>query len=401
MMNSSKALSAVVAGHICLDILPDFERLGNRDLQSVLKPGRLVQIGAAQFSSGGPVSNTGLALHRLGVPVRLIAKIGDDPPGVILKTLVEKKGRGLADGLSVDPQSATSYSIIISTRATDRIFLHCTGANDTFGPEDIDFSIVEKADLFHFGYPPALQRMYLDGGRDFVRVMRSAKETGATTSLDMSLPDPGSESGRTDWRPIYEAVLPQVDVFLPSLDELLFTLRRHDFERMASRGKILDQLTPQLLEDLSGELMDLGVKIVVIKMGDRGVYLRTAAGDALEAMGRARPLPESAWALRERWIPCFKVGVVGTTGSGDSTIAGFLAGLLRRVSIGEALTMAVAVGACNVEAADSLSGLRTWEETRERVKAGWEQLPLSIGAEGWRWDETLRMWLGPLEAAQP
>jgi sugar/nucleoside kinase (ribokinase family) len=395
----TEPLSAVVAGHICLDILPDFERLGNRDLQSVLKPGSLIQIGAAQFSSGGPVSNTGLALNRLGIPVRLIAKIGDDPPGAILRALVEKNGRGLAGGLSVDPQSDTSYSIIISTRATDRIFLHCTGANDTFGPEDVDFSAVENADLFHFGYPPALRRMYQDGGRDFARIMRSAKEAGATTSLDMSLPDPHAESGAADWRPIYKAVLPFVDIFLPSLDELLFTLRRETFERMASRGEILGRLTPQLLEDLSGELMDLGVKIVVIKMGDRGVYLRTASAEALASMGRARPVPAEAWALRERWIPCFKVGVVGTTGSGDSTIAGFLAGLLRRVPVEEALTMAVAVGACNVEAADSLGGLRTWEETRERVRAGWEQLPLSFSAPGWTWDDSLRMWTGPLEAA--
>ncbi len=399
MNRNANPLRAVVAGHICLDILPDFERVSEYDLQNLLKPGKLVQIGALQFSSGGPVSNTGLALKYLGIPVTLIAKIGDDPLSVILKGVIEKREPGLVDGLIADPHSITSYSIIISNRATDRIFLHCTGANDTFGPEDIDSRLVEKADLFHFGYPPALRRMYLNEGRDFVRVMQSAKQTRVTTSLDMSLPDPNAEGGKADWHPIYKAVLPYVDVFLPSLDELLFTLRREEFQRMSSRGEILDQITPPLLGDLSGELLEMGVKIVLIKMGSRGVYLRTASEDALESMGRGRPLPRMGWAGRERWIPCFKVGVVGTTGSGDSTIAGFLAGLLRRVSIEEALTMAVAVGACNVEAADSLSGLRTWEATRERVNAGWEQLPLELDAPGWKWDESIKMWLGPLDSA--
>ncbi len=50
------------------------------------------------------------------------------------------------------------------------------------------------------------------------------------------------------------------------------------------------------------------------------------------------------------WAPCFDVEVVGTTGSGDATIAGFLSALLRDASPEEAMTMAVAVGACNVEA---------------------------------------------------
>jgi sugar/nucleoside kinase (ribokinase family) len=392
------SLNAVIAGHICLDILPDFEAAAGRALQSLFIPGTLVQIGAAQFSGGGPVSNTGLALHHLGIPVHLIAKVGEDPFGGILKAIVQGRGPELAGGLITDPHGVTSYSIIISNRATDRIFLHCTGENDRFGPEDIDPQLVKKADLFHFGYPPALQRMYRDGGRDFAAVMQSAKAAGATTSLDMSLPDPDSESGRTDWRPIYQSVLPCVDIFLPSLDELLYTLRRDLFKQMSSRGPLLPQTTPGLLEDLCGELMQMGVGIVVVKMGNRGVYVRTASENRLGAAGRSRPEAGSGWAGRERWIPCFKVGVVGTTGSGDSTIAGFLAGLLRRTSLEEALRMAVAVGACNVEAADSLSGLRTWDETRDRVASGWEQLPLAIEGPGWDWDDSMKMWIGPLDS---
>jgi sugar/nucleoside kinase (ribokinase family) len=394
----SSPLNAVVAGHICLDILPDFERTADRNLQTLLKPGALIQTGALQFASGGPVSNAGLALHRLGIPVTLIAKTGADPLGGILKQTIEERAPGLAEGLTADGQSVTSYSIILSNRATDRIFLHCTGANDSFGPEDVDFGLVRRAALFHFGYPPVLRRMYRGVGSEFAALMRSAKETGATTSLDMCLPDPNAESGRTDWRPIYRAVLPFVDVFLPSFDELLYTLRPEEFRAMAGRGDLLDQAAPDLVSDLGRELLELGVKIVLIKMGSRGVYLRTAPREALGAMGRAGPKPEPPWAGRERWIPCFRVGVVGTTGSGDSTIAGFLAGLLRGSPVEEALRMAVAVGACNVEAADSLSGLRTWEETRRRVEAGWEQLPLPLKAPGWIWDEEGRMWIGPTES---
>jgi hypothetical protein len=91
--------------------------------------------------------------------------------------------------------------------------------------------------------------------------------------------------------------------------------------------------------------------------------------------------------------------VVGTTGSGDTSIAGFLSGLLHHDTLDDALTMGVAVGACNVEASDSLSGLQTWEETRQRVQMGWAQLPLSVDSPGWRWDSSKKMWTGPREAS--
>ena len=61
----------VVAGHICLDVIPGLTQAPD------LTPGRLVVVGPSAVSTGGPVGNVGLALHRLGVPVRLMGKIGD------------------------------------------------------------------------------------------------------------------------------------------------------------------------------------------------------------------------------------------------------------------------------------------------------------------------------------
>ena len=110
-----------------------------------------------------------------------------------------------------------------------------------------------------------------------------------------------------------------------------------------------------------------------MKLGYRGLYLRTTGRAALAEMGRARPSDVAAWADRELWTPCFQVDVVGTAGSGDATIAGFLAGLLRDLPPEDAITMAVAVGACNVEAADTISGIRSWDETLARVAAGWQK----------------------------
>ena len=158
-------------------------------------------------------------------------------------------------------------------------------------------------------------------------------------------------------------------------------LRRADYDRLKSVGAGSPcpgspcpggiPITPALLADLADQLLAWGVKIVLIKLGDQGVYLRTAGRAALAALGRGGPADPAAWADRELRAPCFQVQVAGTTGAGDATIAGFLAALLRGMGPEDALTAAVAVGACNVEAADALSGIRTWDETWARIAAGW------------------------------
>ncbi len=109
-------------------------------------------------------------------------------------------------------------------------------------------------------------------------------------------------------------------------------------------------------------------------------------------MGHAQPSNPAAWADKELWTACFKVEVVGTAGSGDATIAGFLSALLRDMSPEEAVTAAVAVGACNVEAADTLSGVRAWDETVRRVTSGWTRHTLDLDAPGWLFSEDHQLW---------
>jgi sugar/nucleoside kinase (ribokinase family) len=364
--------SAVVAGHLCLDVLPDLSQVKHGQFMTLFQPGQLIQVGPALFSTGGPVSNTGLALHKLGIRTRLIAKVGKDFFGEIVQSLVCQIDPRLVDGIVSDPESLTSYSVVINPPGMDRIFLHAPGANDTFRADDIDGHLVSKADLFHFGYPPIMRSMYQNGGIELVNVFRKAKDTGVTTSLDMAFPDPSSESGRANWNEILQKVLPYVDIFLPSIEEILFMLRRKAYEQFEANGAVLRMITQPLLDEFSGSLLEMGAKIVGIKLGERGFYLRTAAD--LSGMGRAAPEDLVAWQNQQIWVPCFKVNVVGTTGSGDATIAGFLSALLRNYSPAQAATMAVAVGACNVEAVDAISGIQSWDETLKRVNAGWNQL---------------------------
>jgi sugar/nucleoside kinase (ribokinase family) len=390
-----QTFNVVVAGHICLDVIPNLEQIPPGAFAELFQPGHLIMAGPALFCTGGPVSNTGLALYRLGVPTQLLGKVGADPFGGIVRALVERFDPALLDGLVTDAVSPTSYTIVVNPPGIDRIFLHCTGANDTFVAADVDLTLVKQATLFHFGYPPIMRQMYVNQGRELTEVFRRARSTGVTTSLDMSFPDPSSESGRAPWKAILEATLPFVDIFTPSFEEIVYMLRRDTYEEMrraAPGGDVLALLTPELLTDLGAEMLAMGARIVLIKLGNRGAYLRTCSAERLAGIGAATPAALADWAERELWAPCFQVNLVGTTGSGDATIAGFLSALLRGFGPQQAVTAAVAVGACNVEAADALSGIRSWDETLARVTSGWKRLPLVVDAPGWRWDAHGEVW---------
>ena len=371
---------AVVAGHICLDIIPKMPYV---DLQTGLKPGGLIEIQEAVLSTGGPVSNTGLSLHKLGIRTRLLGKVGDDAFGRIIMDLIAEQGPELAQYMIVAPGEVSSYSIVISPAGVDRSFLHCAGANHTFGADDIPYDLLSEARLFHFGYPPIMKRMYAQDGTELEEMFRRASATDAITSLDMAMPDPNGPSGRVDWPRVLARTLPLVDIFLPSLDELLFMLKRHWPVPPAPKDAVIS--------DVAQEMLDMGARIVVLKLGSRGLYVRVGAQSPAW-------LPDASWHHRELWAPCFQPEpLVGTTGAGDATIAGFLAGLLRGQTIERAVTSAVAVGACNVEAADALSGVRSWEETQARIAAGWARQPVTIDAPGWRWRDDLQLWVGPAD----
>jgi sugar/nucleoside kinase (ribokinase family) len=386
----------LVAGHLSLDIFPDLDAVPDGQFFQLFKPGRLVSAGPMTFATGGAAPNTAQTLARLGVPVRMVAKVGDDPFAAIVREIIRRNAPGLEGGLLVEPSAATSYTLIISAPGVDRIFLHCTGANDRFVAADVDPADLEEAALLHFGYPPLMREFYRGAG-ELVALFQAARRAGATTSLDLTLPDPAQPAGQADWLSILSEALPLVDIFLPSLEETLFMLRRETYAQLqesAGSGSLLKLATPELLHSLTTQLLEMGVKIAGLKLGERGIFLRTADEAALAGMGRGAPADPAAWANQTLWAPGFQVKVAGTTGAGDSAIAGFLCGLLRGLPPRSALRAAAAVGACNVEAHDGLSGVRPWDATLERIAAGWPQLQLDLPKEDWIWDSASGVWIG-------
>lgn len=365
----------IAAGHICLDItpvIPDRQRYAQ--VGDLLVPGKLIRTEAASVHTGGSVANTGLALKLLGNDVILLGKTGDDELGGIIRNILAGYGAG---GLIVDPDSSTSYSVVLAVPGIDRIFLHNPGANDTFSAADIPESALADAVLFHFGYPPLMKRMYRNGGKELAEMFRRVRSRGIATSLDLAAVDPGSEAGKEDWKAILGAVLPDVDFFEPSLEELCYMLDRPRYDELAASGCDMTELPGirKEAEKLAETCLGMGCGAIVVKCGISGMVYRTGSRQRILEIGqRLHPDPD-AWAGRSGVQPAYRADVVRSgTGAGDVSIAAFLTALMDGEPPESCVRLAAAEGAASVTAYDALSGLLSPGELKQRIDRGWKTM---------------------------
>jgi sugar/nucleoside kinase (ribokinase family) len=204
--------------------------------------------------------------------------------------------------------------------------------------------------------------MYRDGGAELVETFRAVHETGTLTSLDLASVDPSSPAALEDWPAILQETLPYVDFFVPSVEELAFMIDKPIFERLGS-GSLASLSIEGDVIPLAKRALSLGSKVVMIKLGERGLYVASAQGF-------------EGWGERSAFIPLSFLRAFCPRPGRDSAIAAFLASFLRGYSLERAATLAAAAGAACVEAFDALSGLRGLDELESKINSGWTRRPI-------------------------
>ncbi len=365
----------VAAGHICLDITLPFSDHGIRDIGQLLSPGRLTETKAADVHTGGSVANTGLAMKLLGADVTLMGKVGDDAFGKMVTEILESYHPDM--NMIVAEGESTSYSVILVAPGIDRIFLHCPGANATFTVADIPKESLRDAALFHFGYPPLMKALYENEGEKLLELLREVKQAGAAISLDMASVDANSEAGKVPWEKVLEKILPLVDFFVPSAEELCYMLDRprlEEWKRRAGKQDVTDIIHPEDIRPLADRCMDMGTKVILIKCGVPGLYYRSAGCSVLGTIGSRLELDLAAWADQEGFEESFVPDrVLSGTGAGDVSIAAFLTAMLDEYGMKEAVRFAAAAGADCVTSYDALGGLQSFEAWNQKIQSGWKK----------------------------
>ena len=270
-----------LAGHVCVDLAPCV------DGEFVTTPGVLTQVGPMRISIGGAVGNGARAAHALGATAAVLATVGDDDLGRLCAGALERFAPGQV-ALHRTATAATSYSVVLQHR-DDRSFWHHTGANDEFdGTGELP-----AAGIVHFGYPTLVPGMTAAGGQPTVALFRRARAAGATTSLDTSYCAANSALRSYPWDEYFAQVLPEVDVFCPSWDDLTSAYNEPD---------AFDQ---ERVEQAAVRYLTFGAGLVLITAGGHGAYLASPGGGT--------------------WIPPEPVTrIVSTNGAGDTFKVAFL-----------------------------------------------------------------------------
>ena len=268
--------------------------------------------------SGGILAH---ALARLGRSTRLVATIGADTLGDLMRQLLSAGGVDTS-ALLRQVGASTDITVVLSA-ADDRAILTHLGAIPLLSREDVQ-SALDEAVRDGVRHVHVAAYFLLSGlAPDLPGLLEEAHERGLTTSLDTNF-DPAEE-----WIGVGDT-LEHLDLLLPNRTEVLSLAGRLTGDQPAGP------------EEAALALAARG-PVVVVKDGADGALRVDPSGQV----------------LREKGQP---VDPVDTTGAGDTFDAAYIDSLLRGLDPQECLRRACLAGALSTSAAGGTAGQPTLDQ---------------------------------------
>lgn len=249
------------------------------------------RVDTIQMVLGGDAANQAMILGKLGNKVSIISGIGDDPAGYFIKTTLEKNGVN-TQYLKEYKETVSSQAIVLLEKDGERRFIAPrTNISLPFALEEEDIIKSKIVSLASIGSIPFRNTEYIN------TTVKKAKANNSIVCADVIC---------TGWLQSIE----QLKEALPYID-YLFCNKEEGF-CITKEEKI---------EEIAAVFLKNGAQNVIIKAGSKGCYL--CKEDEIIQI----PIME-------------KVKIVDTTGAGDSFVAGFITGLLKKKSTMESIHLA-------------------------------------------------------------
>jgi ribokinase len=302
----------VVVGSVNQDLVVSADRIP--------RPGETVTGSDFQYFAGGKGANQAVAAARLGASVSMVAKVGDDAFGATLRQGLERDG---IDTAAVKSASGCSgIAVIAKDPAGENAIVVVAGANGKLTPVDLEenLNLIRDAGIVLCQLEVPLETV------EYLAVL--TERFGVPMMLD---PAPA--------RALRPDLLCRMQWITPNETELWSLLAVPERE-------IAESDLPQA----AAQLLRLGARNVVIKLGGRGCFLALADGS-------------------RKLVPAFRVQAVDTTAAGDVFNGAFATCLLEgKDPLGSAI-FASAAAAISVTRAGAQASVPTRAETQRFLTA--------------------------------
>ncbi|MEM1563658.1 MAG: carbohydrate kinase family protein [Candidatus Bathyarchaeia archaeon] len=262
---------------------------------------------------GGSAANTIVGLARLGCKVGFIGKVADDREGRMLLEDFRREGVNTRGIIRAKTGRSGTVMGFIDENGERALYVD-PGVNDAISFKEIDVKYACQAKFLHLtsfvGEKP------FEAQKKLVEILPEDVKVSV---------DPGELYARKGIKAL-NSILKRSFVFMPNSRELALLTGIKDYVEGAEK------------------LLELGVKIVAVKLGGRGCYVT----DGKE----------------HHHIEAFNVRIVDTTGAGDAFCAGFLYGLLNNKSLKECAKLGNFVASRCIMKMGARAGLPRLEELK-------------------------------------
>ncbi len=232
---------------------------------------------------GGAPANVLSAITRLGGTGAFIGKVGSDMHGKFLFDTLKNEGI-CTDGVVTDDKCFTTLAFVNLDEKGERSFSFARkpGADTQLDESEVRFDIIEQSRIFHVG---SLSLTDEPCGRATFAALKFAKEKGLIISYDPNYRAPLWESEEKATEGM-KSILEYVDIIKVSDEETRLLTGFEDIIKA------------------SEELLNMGIKTVIVTLGEKGALVRTKDGYV--------------------YSEAEKVKAIDTTGAGDAFMGGFL-----------------------------------------------------------------------------
>jgi ribokinase len=285
---------------------------GALNVDTLIKVDKIARVEEESFiqdyteACGGSAANTMVGLARLGCKVGFIGKVANDREGKMQIDCF--KTEGVDTGGIIQAEKGKSGMVLgfVDRKGARALYIN-SGVNDLIEPREMKWEYVSQTRFLHLSS--------FVGEKSF----RAQKKLVGSLPDDVKISfDPGSVYAQKGFAAV-EPLIRSSYVMMPNAGELELLTGETEYPKGAAR------------------LIEMGVKIVAVKLGDKGCYVTD---------GQER-----------KTIHPFKVKVVDTTGAGDAFNAGFLYGLIHDKTLAECGQLGNFVAAQSVTKMGARAGL--------------------------------------------